>query len=302
MNRFRLMDLLVAIGCAAMILGVAVVARQNAQSAQDVAGCASHLKQIHTAISAYRVDTNAFPRTRYAPDAPIIAYTGATAPSPFSQDGPAVNDVTAAAFLLVHRYQLAPDTFNCPAALRNGLAERDDFDPRLPGNRSNFRARVNYNYSIANMYPSAAAVASGYDLNKVDADFALASDTSPGREAASAATTRMTVKEVRLANSPNHQRDGQNILFADGSVRFSASPFVRDGADNIFASSATFPAPADAGDAVLLPVWSDGPDVTPYAVQLRRWVFIAAMILTTLMLVWIVVRGTRRAKQERGQA
>lgn len=302
MNRFRLMDLLVTVGCAAMILGVAIVARQNAQSAQDVAACASHLKQLHAAINVYKTDINAFPRTVYVPDAPITAYTGAAASSPFAADGPAPNDVTAAVFLLVYRYQFPADMFNCPAALRNGLAEKEDFDPKRLGNRSNFRARVNYNYSLANMYPSPAAIDAGYDLKSASADFALASDTNPGHESASAATTRMTVKEVRLANSPNHQRDGQNILFADGSVRFSASPFVRDGADNIFASSATFPAPADAGDAVLLPVWSDGPDVTPYAVQLRRWVFVAAMILTTLMLVWVVVRGTRRAKQERGHA
>ena len=302
MNRFRLTDLLVAVGCAAMILGVTVVARQNAQSAQDVAACASHLKQLHAAINVYKTDTNAFPRTVYVPDAPIAAYTGAAASSPFAADGPAPNDVTAAVFLLVYRYQFPADMFNCPAALRNGLAEKDDFDPKRLANRSNFKARVNYNYSVANMYPSSAAVAAGYDLTRASPDFAFASDTNPGHEAASTATTRMTVKEIRVANSPNHRRDGQNVLFADGSVKFFGSPFVRDAADNIFASSGVFPAPADASDAVLLPVWADGPDLTPYAVKLRRWVFSVAMIVSTVMIVWIVIRGTRRAKRERAQA
>lgn len=294
MKRFRLTDVLVAAGCAAMILTVTFVARQNAQTAQDVAVCASHLTQIHAAVNAYQLDARTFPRTLHVPDAPITAYTGAL-------PGQAVqpNDVSAAAFLLVRSARLGPDVFNCPAALRNGLAEKDDFDPANPAGRANFKARVNYNYSLANMYPSPQAVNAGYDLTALDAGFVLASDTNPGEDDASSATTRMTVREIRTANSPNHRRDGQNLLFGDGSVRFYGSPFVRDGADNVYASSGTFPDPGSSQDAVLLPVWSAGPDVTPHAVTLRRWVFSIALVISTGMIVWIVVRGTRRAKESR---
>jgi len=68
------------------------------------------------------------------------------------------------------------------------------------------------------------------------------------------------------ANSPNHDKDGQNILFGDGHVDWSSTAFAGRGQDNIYTrkKSATdqtgacdpqhpFASPVDAGDNVLLP-------------------------------------------------
>ncbi len=283
-TRFRFMDLLVTVSIALGMLGVCIAARQNAQSASDIANCAANLRQIHTAIGAYIAETGEFPRTRYEPDAPTTAYT----------QTPDANDVTAAIFLLAKTQSLSASVFNCPAALRNGLAQVDTFDQSTVKQRTNFKARINYNYSLANMYPSPQVVAAGYDLTRPDAKLALASDTNPGHETTASATTQMTVREVREGNSPNHQRDGQNILFADGSVIYSPTPFVRDGADNIFASSGDYPQPANALDAVLLPVWSDGPNLVPAGLTLRRWVFSIALVGSTLLLIFIVLKGRRK--------
>jgi hypothetical protein len=41
-----------------------------------------------------------------------------------------------------------------------------------------------------------------------------------------------------------------------------------------------------------------GPDVTPHAVTLRRWVFSAALVISTGLIVLIVIRGVRNRKRE----
>src|SRR5262249_27459425 len=162
------------------------------------------------------------------------------------------------AFLLAKECNLPAKVFACPGALRNGLAEYDTFTDATVASRSNFAARVNYNYSLVNMYPDSKAVAFGYTLknyNKThDSNFAIAADTNPGGEHIKVATTQNNRKEIRESNSPNHQRDGQNVLFADGSVGYMPSPFTSVTYDNIYWSSGNFPQPGNVDDAVLLPV------------------------------------------------
>lgn len=294
MTQLRWMDLIVLIVCAGFILGTTIVARQNAQSAQDIAGCASRLKQIYDALAQYQTETGSFPRTTYDPRLSLTAYSGA-----FDEQAIEPNDVTASVFLLVRRYQLLAGTFTCPAALRNGLAEKDDFDPIHPGKRGNFKARMTYNYSVINMYPSEEAVAKGYDPRKLSVDAVIASDTNPGHQQAWSTEKPMNLRQIREANSPNHQREGQNLLRVNGSVEFSTTPLIRKGTENVFASLEAFPDPGSAEDIVLLPIWSMGPDLTPRAVTFRRWVFVLAMIFSMGMIGGVVVRNLRKTRQNR---
>lgn len=296
MTRFCLRDLVISVACAALILAMTIVARQNVQSAEDIAGCASRLKRIYDALTQYQLDTGSFPRTIHDPTAPLTAYTGVLDERTIQP-----NDVTASAFLLVRRYQLPAMTFTCPAALRNGLAERDDFDPVHLGNRGNFKARMCYNYSLINMYPSEQALLQGYDLRKLLTDSVIASDTNPGHEQTWPASARMDIRQIRIANSPNHQRDGQNLLWGNGSVEFSGTPFIRKGTENVFASMGNFPDPGSPADIVLVPVWSMGPDLTPRAVTLRRWVFVLATVFSTGMIAGIVIRSVRKTRQNRSE-
>ena len=60
------------------------------------------------------------------------------------------------------------------------------------------------------------------------------------------------------ANSPNHEREGQNVLYADGHVAYEPTPFVGLGRDNIYTARTGTPptverSPADATDTLLLP-------------------------------------------------
>jgi prepilin-type processing-associated H-X9-DG protein len=57
-------------------------------------------------------------------------------------------------------------------------------------------------------------------------------------------------------NSPNHDFEGQNILFADGSVDFRATPLSGVDQDHIYRtrSGSIFDSQNDPSDAILLPI------------------------------------------------
>ena len=71
---------------------------------------------------------------------------------------------------------------------------------------------------------------------------------------------------TKVANSKNHDRDGQNILYGDGHVSWESNPFSGVARDNIYTRSDGKPPPPtgndvanpfgssyDGNDSVLLP-------------------------------------------------
>jgi prepilin-type processing-associated H-X9-DG protein len=60
---------------------------------------------------------------------------------------------------------------------------------------------------------------------------------------------------MKQANSRNHDRDGQNILYGDGHVAWESNPFVGVNRDNIYstADGKIAASPVDANDSILLP-------------------------------------------------
>lgn len=300
--RFRFFDLIAIIGIAAALLGATIAARQKAVEVSVVAGCAANLRSLAQYLVMYQgLNNGDFPRTRYEPDAPLTGYTQPDADDPFTPNGPAVNDVTAAAFLLARTLEADPKLFVCPSAVRHGLAQSEKFDRVQARQRSNFRARLYYNYSLANMYPDRAAVEAGYSLDhftrRLPATFILAGDTNPGGVALSAPRSDLAGKalhnEMRLHNSPNHQRDGQNFLFADLSVRFVGSSLGAAGGDDPYRAQGAHPQPAGANDVVLLPTWDTGPDLTSTNVIVRRWSLVGAIAFTLIVLGGVLWRGLR---------
>ena len=300
MASFRLIDVLVTIGIACCLLGVTIAARHQAQADAGVVGCAENLQQIAQSLVMYESAYDGkFPRTRYTPGAPLAGYTQPNAINPFDTNGPAANDVTASMFLLARVMDLPTGVFICPAAMNHGFGELDPFDRASSKKRSNFYSRLNDTYSLANMYPDSAAVASGYSLDhfheRLPVDFVLASDTNPGGSITTA-TKQASPDPLRGDNSPNHERDGQNMLYTDGSVHFTISPFAGVNGDNVYGGRPGTFQPAGPNDSVLVPVWSMGPQSTPYTTINRRWFLGISMAVTLLLIAGIVIRGTRRTE------
>jgi hypothetical protein len=129
---------------------------------------------------------------------------------------------------------------------------------------SNFPGVEYVSYSIQNMYPSAAAVRNNWNWNALTApEFALVADLNPGGKTVAAVTPASTPAEMAQANSPNHGRAGQNVLYADFRVEWHTTPFagaVKNGIqDNIYCRRANAPGDPVVGpsvdrfDSILLP-------------------------------------------------
>jgi prepilin-type processing-associated H-X9-DG protein len=209
--------------------------------------CAANLKTIGQALLLYSNDNRgSYPRTAYE-KGPVVTPTWGTAE-------PAPNDVSAALYLLSITQDFSQDVFLCPSSAQ----EKWDFEKKSPTDFRNWpgrdAVRMHLSYSYQNPYPDDAAVRAGFELKVgISSEFAVAADMNPGM---SGDSSLLSVKVgdgqdiQRRANSLNHERDGQNVLYGDGHVEFQTSPFAGVGRDNIFTRKRTMP--AGEGDVDLL--------------------------------------------------
>ena len=68
--------------------------------------------------------------------------------------------------------------------------------------------------------------------------FVLAADMNPGTVGSNdnvlLPTTSSSATQMKAGNSNNHNKDGQNVLYADSHVEFQNNPFVGVSRDNIY--------------------------------------------------------------------
>ena len=137
--------------------------------------------------------------------------------------------------------------------------------------RSNFPGPAELHYSIALMYPPAAAIAKGYKFHSgVVADMAIMADINPGHADLRKATQERgaLAKILQNVNSPNHGGEGQNVMFNDGHVEWFITPLAGAEKDNIYTHGRTTRTSGGEGiagpldwplDSVLLPTASQKP-------------------------------------------
>ncbi len=263
---FKLTELFVIIGIIALVIAIVLPTISRMRQETGRQRCPSNLRQIGQAMHLYMMENKGqLPRTSYKPDAPPAWGTGASSGNPFIGAGrPADNDVTAALFLLVRTQDIISETFVCPST----DVTRDLYGggANTALNRSNFTDwRKNLSYSLAVPYVNFDDELRRKRFNGAgDAAFALAADLNPGIGDGfdvTAVSESSSSKDMRNANSPNHQGDGQNVLFADGHVEFVQNPFCGVKRDNIFTvSGATDGSVTTSKTVVGLPAW-DGDSV-----------------------------------------
>ena len=302
---FTLVEFVVLMGIIVILLSIFIPYLLRVREMSRRTQCANNLKTIYWAFTEYAKENgNQFPRVVQDPARPAgyTAFTGADDEDPFAASSTVQpNDVTASLWLLVRHQLLPPSAFICPSS--------DDTPDRMADprgrptdaiRRGNFRSPNNLSYSYASPFSGAAS----YKMN-IDSpgDFALMADTNPGIDQSGdnvvGPAWNASALELSRANSRNHGKAGQNVLFVQGGVRFENTPYcgvgrrrgernlilANDG-DNIYTAVSDTPletppsvwsaggflsrdlGPAWEGDTYLVPTAQDGvsPPRTPSAV------------------------------------
>ncbi len=255
-----LLDLMVVVGIIGVLLAIFLPMMWTAGERSGRYKCADSLRQISGAMHRYALAHNGqFPTTRPTTGPtvlPDITNLGFDAADPNGIGGPPSNNVPAVIFLLVRGEYLPASALICP----NTMAVPDKFDGKSPLLRNNFTdLKLNLSYAIQNPFANDAAIAAGFRWDEtVPEAYVLAADRGPnlsGNNDLLMLTPSSPTELIRIANSANHGKSGQNVLFKDGRVEFCETPFVGIKDDNIYLTrdAKVLDSPVDAMDAILLP-------------------------------------------------
>ena len=272
---FTLVELLVVIGIIALLISILLPSVTGAWRQARQLACASNLRQLGLAMMQYASATRRgdLPRIRYDPNKDLqLGTAGHSVEDTFGDKGYVDdNNVPACMYWLMRSQKLPSKMFVCPASnatpaaftAKDRVEDSSNWDD-IPGHLT---------YSMATPYPSTAAAQRGFVWrNTLRSQWPLMADINPGTRGGNRPANNVTgpVHDatpalMMAANSNNHRNKGQNVVYGDGHVEFSPTPYCglpRDIGfrDNIYTSGAgergtcsKKALPVDEKDTVMFP-------------------------------------------------
>ena len=255
---FTLIELLVVVAIIALLIAILLPSLGRARELANRAYCAANAKGIMQSFVVYANDNNdAYPTvissgntagaySVYSSAAltTVAGNTATTADGTLSYLYTSGGSTTAtygganpltSLWILVLKNQVSPKQFLCKSdpVASSVPASLTDTSGKYFFSFNGNSPDLTYSYSFA--LPFSGSNVEGYWKNTVDSSLPIMSDMAPvngsGNPTADPTTKTGTAKQW---NSANHQRDGQNVGFADGHAEFSRRPDIGQSNDNIF--------------------------------------------------------------------